>query len=141
MSLADHIRLLRAWQGGASYDVLKERLDVATIKQLFQIERKQHDVVEDATLEKLALAFEVPVDDLRQYQQRTRKALANFCQEAQAKAEPISLRLRHGEVLTGHVQWVDMAAIGLQCEDAYPAGAYPTANTVVVQRHAVVDWH
>lgn len=131
MSLADHIRLLRARQGGASYDALKDRLDIATIKQLFQIERKQRDVVDDATLEKLAQAFQVPVEELRQHQGRTRKSLANFCQEAQVSAQPIHLHLRHGEVLTGCVQWVDMAAIGLHCEGP---------NTVVVQRHAVVDW-
>ena len=133
MSLADHLRLLRARQGGVGYDVLKDHLDVATVKQLFQIERKQRDVVEEATLEKLASAFDVPVDELRQHQQRTRKALAHFCQEAQANVQPVRLHLRHGEVLTGQVQWMDMAAIGLLCDG-------PNANTVVVQRHAIVDW-
>ncbi len=133
MSLADHLRLLRARQGGVGYDVLKDHLDVATVKQLFQVERKQRDVVDEATLGKLASAFEVPVDELRQHQQRTRKALAAFCQEAHDNAQPVSLHLRHGEVLTGKVQWVDMAAIGLQCDG-------PNPNTVVVQRHAVVDW-
>lgn len=131
MSLADHIRLLRAQQGGMGFEALAERLGAATAKEIFKLERKQRDLADEAMLEKLAVAFQVPIEELRQDQAHSRKALGAFCLDAQEKATPVTLHLRHGEALTGQVLWLDMAAIGLQGSPD---------QIIVVQRHAVTDW-
>jgi hypothetical protein len=131
VSLGDQLRFLRAMKGGPSTREVANAIGLDRTTPLREIEQRYREIGDDALLEKLAVYFEVPVEELRWHRARYRKALSHALEETQDHAKPIHLVLRSGETLTGGVAWWDLGAIGLQ-----PA----EGALIVVQRHAVVDW-
>jgi hypothetical protein len=132
MSLSDHLRYLRALNGGPATDTLREALGEDGVGLYFAIERHYRDVSTDEILPKIAAYFRAPVEELQWHRARSRKALALHVHAAIQNHDLVALRLRTGETLIGHPVWWDLAAIGLQ-----PIG---DEDLVVVQRHAVIDW-
>jgi hypothetical protein len=132
MSLADYSRYMRAQNGGWGFEDLSSRVGSVVAKQLFQLERKQRDVATDELIEQMAQLYQVSVEELRWHQERSRRALTLFCQAQQKVEGAITVKLRHGESLSGKILWHDIAAIALQTDGSAPP--------VIVQRHAVVDW-
>ena len=132
MSLSDHLRYLRALNGGPSNTDLKEALGEEGVKLYFAIERHYRDVSSDEILPKIAAYYHVPVEELQWHRARSLKALALHVHTAIQNHDLVALHLRTGETLIGHPVWWDLAAIGLQ-----PIGE---EDLVIVQRHAVIDW-
>jgi transcriptional regulator with XRE-family HTH domain len=131
MSLGDELRLLRALAGGPTpLDIAEEAGVEAGI--YCQLEQRYREMGDDETLEKLASYFRCDPDILKRARSRSRKALSQHLAEAVRNEQPVELSLRTGDVLTGRVVVWDLGAIGLEPTDG---GA-----TIVVQRHAVIDW-
>lgn len=132
MSLGDYLRYLRALRGGPTcLEVgLGAGLSVPTI--VAQIERRYREIGDDETIERLATYFQVPVENLRRYRGRSRKALSVFLDEAWRSGQPVRVTVWTGETLTGRVVNWDMAAFGLAPTDSSPE--------ILVQRHAVDAW-
>lgn len=131
MSLADHIRYLRAMQGGTETDEIAQALGLETPKEINLAEKKYAPVRDPALVQQLADYYERPLAEFEWHNARPRKFLTFYVAEALRTKDPISLTLRSGEQLTGTATWWDLSSIGLQTEDG---------RLLVVQRHAVVDW-
>ena len=132
MSLSDHLRYLRALNGGPSNADLVQVLGEDDTSLYFAIERRYRDVSTGEILPKIAAYYHVPFEELQWHRARSRKALALHIHDAIQNHETVALRLCTGETLIGHPVWWDLAAIGLQ-----PTGE---EDLIVVQRHAVIDW-
>jgi len=132
MSLGDHLRYLRAVRGGPGLIEVSQAIGVASAARLGQIEQRYSDPSDDATLEKLAVYYAVPVEELQWHRARLRRNLALHVHAAMQAGQQVTLRLRTGEAVSGHPVWWDLGAIGLQPADG---GAL-----LVIQRHAVIDW-
>jgi uncharacterized protein YijF (DUF1287 family) len=132
MSLSDHLRYLRALNGGPSNADLQQALGDEDTSLYFAIEQRYRDVSTDEIIPKIAAYYRVPVEELHWHRARSRKALALHVHAAIQNHDLVALRLRNGETLIGHPVWWDLAAIGLQ-----PIGE---EDLIVVQRHAVIDW-
>lgn len=132
MSLSDHLRHLRALNGGPSNADLREVLSADDTGLYFAIEQHYRDVSTDEILPKIAAYYRVPVEELQWHRARSRKALALHVHTAIQNHELVALRLRTGETLIGHPVWWDLAAIGLQL--------IGEEDLIIVQRHAVIDW-
>jgi hypothetical protein len=132
MSLGDHLRYLRALNGGPSNADLQQVLGDDDTSLYFAIEQRYRDVSTDEIIPKLAAYYHVPIEELQWHRARSRKALALHIHAALQNHAAVTLRLRTGETLIGRPVWWDLAAIGLQ-----PAGE---EDLIVVQRHAVIDW-
>ncbi len=130
MSLADYSRFMRARNGGWGFEELAARIGEEPTKQLFQLERKQRDVATDALIEQMAQLYQVPVEELRWHQERSRRSLTEFCLQQQPAKTMVTVQLRHSEALSGTIVWHDIAAIALQT----------AVQLIVVQRHAIIDW-
>ncbi len=132
MSLGDYLRLLRALRGGPTCLEVGLGAGLSAPNLVAQIERRYREIGDDKTIERLAAYFQVPVEDLRRYQGRYRKALSVFLDEAWRSGRPVRVSIWTGETLTGRVVNWDMAAFGLAPSDGSPE--------ILVQRHAVDDW-
>lgn len=132
MSLGDYLRFLRALRGGPTCLEVGLGAGLAQPNIVAQIERRYREMGDDETLERLAVYFQVPVENLLRYRGRYRKALSRFLDEAWRSARPVRISIWTGETLTGRVVNWDMAAFGLAPADGSPE--------VIVQRHAVDDW-
>lgn len=130
MSLGDYVRFLRAGKGGPTPWQIEEATGVPS-GVYRQIEQRYRAVGEDDILERLAAYYEVPVEDLTWRHAWSRKALNAALAYAQENKAPVSLELRGGEVIEGHLQWWDLGAVALT-----NAGG----EMVVVQRHIVDRW-
>jgi hypothetical protein len=131
MSLGDQLRFLRAMKDGPSTRDVADAIGLERTTTLREIEQRYREVGDDALLEKLAVYFDVPVENLKWHRARYRKALSHFLEEAEQQGKRVHLNLRSGEVLAGRVTWWDLGAVGLQPD---------MGELLVVQRHAVVDW-
>ena len=132
MSLGDQLRYLRALHGGGSFEDLQATLGHDTLVMLRQVEQRYREVSDVAFVDRLAAYYGIPAEELHWHRARSRKALALHVHAAMQSRQPITLRLRNGETLTGTPAWWDLAAIGLQPLDG--------GSLIVVQRHAVIDW-
>ena len=132
MSLSDHLRYLRALNGGPSATDLREALGEESAGLYFAIEQRYRDVSTNEILPAIAAYYHVPVEELQWHRVRSRRALALHVHAAIQDHDLVALRLRTGETLIVHPVWWDLAAIGLQ-----PTGE---EDLIVVQRHAVIDW-
>lgn len=132
MSLSDHLRYLRALNGGPPNADLVQALGEEGTRLYFAIEKRYRDVSTDEIIAKIAAYYHVPVEELQWHRARSRKALALHIHNAIQNHETVTLRLRTGETLIGRPVWWDLAVIGLR-----PIGE---EDLIVVQRHAVIDW-
>lgn len=131
MSLGDHLRFLRAMKGGPSTREIAQAIGLERVTPLREIEQRYREIGDDALLEKLALYFQVPIEELKWHRARYRKALSHFLEKALKQGQRVHLHLRSGETLTGKVMWWDLGATGLQPDEG---------ELLVIQRHAVIDW-
>jgi len=132
MSLGDYLRYQRALRNGMDTNTLAQAMGVEHVRDLNEIEQRYRQVGDDALLEKLAAYLNVPIDELQWHRARYRKKLSAFIHAAQESGRPVALHLRHGETLRGRVLGWDLACIVLAPADG--------GETIIVQRHAVVDW-
>jgi hypothetical protein len=132
MSLGDYVRYLRAMRGGISTHDVMVGAGISELRILREIEQRYREVGDDEALDKLATFFEVPVEELKWRRSRSRKALSGFVDQAMRAEQPVRLRVRSGETLTGKVKGWDLGCIELEPVEG--------GELVIVQRHVVEDW-
>ncbi len=130
MSANDYLRYLRAVKGGPTPQ------DIATATGVpagvyRQIEQRYRAQGSEEELASLAAYFEVPVEELTNRVEWSRKALSAALVEAVEQDAPIELVLRSGQTVTGKVQWSDLGAALLRMDEG---------QEIVVQRHMVDRW-
>ncbi len=131
MSLGDELRYLRALKGGPDYAEIAQATGVPS-KIMWQLEKRYRRVGEDdEVLARLAEYYGVSLEELQFHRERYRKSFSVVLAEALESQQPLSFRIRTGEMLRGIVRWWDLAAFGLDEGEG---------ELTVVQRHAVLDW-
>ncbi len=132
MSLSDYVKYLRAAKGGVTPWEIAEATGVPA-GEVHLIEVKHRRVGEDdATLEKLAGYFSVPVSDLASRRDSYRKLLTSFLAENQRAQRSISLKLENGEEVGGLVDWYSREAVALK--------PHASDDPYIVQRGWVASW-
>lgn len=132
MSLSDYIRYQRARKGGLTPWEIAEETGISA-GEIHLLEVKHRRVGEDdATLEKLAAYFGVPLEELTGRREAYRKRLVAFLDERARDGEPIALRLEDGELLSGTVAWYSREALALAADDG--------GDPYIVQRAWIADW-
>lgn len=130
MSAGDYMRYLRAVKGGPTPQDIQDATGVpAGIYR--QMEQRYRAMGTEEELASLAAYFEVPVEELTNRADWTRKALSAALVEAVEMDAPIRLELRNSHEITGKVVWSDLGAALIQREDG---------QEIVVQRHMVDRW-
>ena len=131
MSLSDHLRYLRAMDGGPTPEEITQKLGLEQLSGIALAEQVYRPIDDENLIEQLARYYGRPLEEFHWHNERPRKYLTFSLAEVLRTQEPISLTLRSGAALTGQVTWWDLSSIGLQAADG---------RLLVVQRHAVVDW-
>ena len=129
MSLSDHLRYLRAFNGGEHPDAIYKALGLES--GIMGAETGYRPVRDEALVAKLADYYSRPLEEFQWHTARPRKFLTFYLAEAMRNKTPVELRLRSGQTLTGTVAWWDLSSVGLRQENG---------RLLVVQRHAVIDW-
>ncbi len=130
MSLGDELRYLRAFHGGIEPSTIEDKTDLPRGTLRYMEQRYRRVGEDDEVLAKLAAFYGTTLENLQFHRERYRKAFSAYLQQGLESGQPIRVRLRTGETLSGVVRWWDLGAFGLQDQD----------QLTVVQRHAVVDW-
>lgn len=130
MSTGDYVRYLRAVKGGPTPQDIESATGV-TAGAYRQIEQRYRAIGSEEELGRLAEYFGVPVEELTNRSEWTRKALSAALVEARELDAPIRLEMRNGHAITGKVGWSDLGAALIQLEDG---------SEIVVQRHIVDRW-
>jgi len=130
MSTGDYLRYLRAVKGGPTPFEIEQATGVPS-SVYRQMEQRYRAVGTDDELAKLADYFGVPVEDLTQRQEWTRKALSAALVESSEEERPIRLELRNGASFSGRVIWSDLGSTLLEQDNG---------REVVVQRHMIDRW-
>ncbi|HID54712.1 MAG TPA: hypothetical protein EYP41_22085 [Anaerolineae bacterium] len=131
MSLADHLRYLRALKGGPHIAEVAEAIGWEKVADITLAEKRYRPLEDEALMAKLADYYGRPLEGFVWHNGRSRKQLTTYIHQAIENETPVHLALRHGETLTGRPLWWDLAAVGLEIADG---------RAVIVLRHAVVDW-
>lgn len=131
MSLADHLRYLRALKGGPHTAEVAEAIGWEKVTDITLAEKRYRPLENEELIAKLADYYGRSREEFVWHNGRSRKQLTSAIHQAKENDASVSLTLRHGETLTGKPLWWDLAAVGLEIEDG---------RTVIVLRHAVVDW-
>lgn len=131
MSLSDHLRYLRAMQGGVSTQVITEAIGLEKPTPVNHAETQYRPVRDPELVAKLAAYYQRPLTEFQWHNDRPRKYLTFYLARALETKETVTLTLRSEEQLTGTVEWWDLGSVGLWDENG---------RLLVVQRHAVVDW-
>ncbi|NLE75844.1 MAG: hypothetical protein GX605_03705 [Chloroflexi bacterium] len=131
MSLGDFLRYLRAVHGAPTPWEMAEQGGIAA-GEYRMIEQCYRVVGSDATLERLAAYFQVPVDELRWRRALSRKLFSAALEQAQKHEQPMTLVLRSGDRLVGRVERFDYGVVLLRRNDGL--------GEVMVQRHMVDRW-
>ncbi len=131
MSLSDHLRYLRAMRGGMDTRAIAEAIGLETSGPINRAETQYRPVRDPELVAKLANYYGRPLEEFQWHDARPRKFLTFYAARALETKEPASLTLRSGETLRGRIVWWDLGSIGLEMADG---------RTIVVMRHAVVDW-
>jgi sRNA-binding regulator protein Hfq len=132
MSLGDHLRFLRAMQGGVDTATIAGAIEIDRPWPINEIEVRYRQVGDDDLVAKLATYYDRPVDELLWHRERSRKKFTQFVHRAMQEEQTVNLHLRSGEVLQGIPQWWDLGAVSLLPDEG--------RELLVVQRHAVIDW-
>jgi sRNA-binding regulator protein Hfq len=131
MSLSDYMKMLRARQGGVTPLEIQEVTGIP-VHEINYIEMKHRRIGDDdEMLARLAAYFKVPLEQLQWHRERYRKRLTAVLYQRQDSGDPITLKLESGHELSGAVNWFDRSVVALSQEGA---------ETIVVERHAVLDW-
>lgn len=130
MSLGDELRYLRAFHGGIDFITIEKETGVSRSVLRYMEQRYRRIGEDDEILAKLAAYYGTTLENLQFHRERYRKAFSAYLQHGLESGQPIRVRLRTGETMSGVVKWWDLGAFGLQEQD----------QLTVVQRHAVVDW-
>lgn len=131
MSLSDQIKILRARKGGATPIEIQEATGVPG-HEVNYIEMKHRRVGDNEEwLEKFAVYFGVPLEQLQWHRERYRKKLTAMLYQRQDSGEAITLKLQSGHEISGSIAWFDRGVVAL---------SQPAAEPLIVERHAVVDW-
>lgn len=131
MSLSDEFRLQRALKGGHSHETIAAELSLDDARDILRAERRYRPVDDASIIEALGDHYGIPAEQRAWHNARARSYLTHYVQHQIARQQPLSLELRHGEIVTGMPAWWDLATIGVRLADG---------RTLVIQRHAVVDW-
>jgi hypothetical protein len=132
MSLGDHLRFLRALDGGVDTRTIAEAIGIERPWPINEIEVRYREVGDDDLVAKLADYYDRPVGELLWHRARSRKKLTQDLADAIRDDRTVKLVLRSGATLEGRAVWWDLGAVGLALPDQ--------VEITVVQRHAVVDW-
>lgn len=131
MSLADHLRYLRAMKGGVDTETIAQEIGLDSPAPINQAEVRYRPVYDSDLIDRLADYYGRPRQEFHWHNARPRKFLTFTVAQAMRNKEPVTLTLRSGQTLTGMATWWDLSSIGLLTEEG---------RLLVVQRHAVVDW-
>lgn len=131
MSLADHLRYLRAMKGGIDTDTIAGAIGLESSQKINEAELRYRAVDDETLIEKLADFYGRPLSEFQWHNARPRKYLTFYIARVLETKEAVSLTLRSGETLRGTAAWWDLGSIGLRTTDG---------RLLVVQRHAVIDW-
>jgi sRNA-binding regulator protein Hfq len=131
MSLSDHLRILRALDGGTTPDEIAARLEMERLTGIAFAEQIYRPVTNELVIEKLAEYYGRSLEEFHWHNERPRKFLTFSLAEALRTQVPISFTLRSGEILTGQVEWWDLSSVGLR---------QGNGRLLVVQRHVITDW-
>ncbi len=131
MSLSDHLRYLRAMQGGTPIDEVAHAAGAEKVGDANLAEKQYRAVADETLIEKLAAYYGRPPAEFHWHNARSRKQFTHFISQAMQNETAVSLVLRHGETLTGTVADYDPACVALRLADG---------RLLIVQRHAVIDW-
>lgn len=131
MSLGDHLRYLRAMNGGQGTDEIAKAIGLDNATQLNLAEVRYRPVDDDHLIESLAAYYARPVAEFQWHNARSRKYLTFYLSQAKEQQSLVSLTLRGEQQLTGRVVWWDLSSVGLRDE---------SGRVLVVQRHAIIDW-
>ncbi len=131
MSLSDHLRYLRAMRGGLETQTIADTIGLEKPTPINQAETQYRPVRDPDLVAKLADFYGRSLEEFQWHNARPRKFLTFYSARALETKEPASLTLRSGEVLCGQIVWWDLGSIGLKMDNG---------RTIVVMRHAVIDW-
>lgn len=131
MSLSDHLRYLRAMRGGFGTQTIADAIGLEKPWPINEAEVRYRPVRDSELVAKLADFYGRPLEEFQWHNARPRKFLTFYAARALETKEPASLTLRSGEVLRGQIVWWDLSSIGLKMDDG---------RTIVVMRHAIIDW-
>jgi sRNA-binding regulator protein Hfq len=131
MSLGDHLRHLRALQGGTPTTAIAEAMGLEKPTAVNLAEVQYRPVRDPELVAKLAEYYQRPPDEFQWHNARPRKFLTFYLARALKTKETAALTLRSGEILSGTVEWWDLGSVCLRDGNG---------RLLVVERHAVVDW-
>lgn len=131
MSLGDHLRYLRAVNGGQSTDEVAKAIGLENATELNLAEVRYRPVADDHLIESLATYYARPVAEFQWHNARPRKYLTFYLSQAKEQQSLVSLTLRGDQEVSGRVLWWDLSSVGLRQE---------SGRVLVVQRHAIIDW-
>ncbi len=131
MSLSDHLRYLRAMQGGPHIADVAHGANVDNVAAVTVAEKQYRPLEDEDLLNKLAAYYGRPLEEFHWHNARSRKQFTFFINGAMGSETAVSLTLRHGVTLTGTVEDWDLACVALRTADG---------RLLVVQRHAIIDW-
>lgn len=134
MSLSDYIKYLRAVKGGLTPWEIAEGSGVPA-RDIHLLEVKHRRMGDDdGSLQKIAVFFDVPVEDLIDRREAYRKRLTEFLHESRESETPVALRLESGMEISGAIQWYSREAVAIAPQDEDSSSPY------IVQRGWVSDW-
>ncbi len=131
MSLSDHLRYLRARQGGTYTLDIAHALGLEKPTAVNLAEKQYRPIHDEELVAKLADYYGRPLEEFQWHNARPRKFLTFYIARALRTKETISLTLRSGRQLTGTAEWWDLSSVGLRDENG---------RLLVIQRHAIIDW-
>lgn len=131
MSLSDHLRYLRAQQGGTHPVEIAQALGLGKPTAVNLAEKQYRPVRDEELVEKLAQYYGRPLEELQWHNARPRKYLTFYIARALKTSELVTLTLRSGQQLSGKAAWWDLSSVGIRDENG---------RLLVIQRHAVIDW-
>jgi sRNA-binding regulator protein Hfq len=131
MSLSDHLRYLRAKQGGVGTLEVAQAIGLEKPTAVNLAEKQYRPIHDEELVAKLADYYGRPLEEFQWHNARPRKFLTFYIARALRTKETVSLTLRSGRQLTGTAEWWDMSSVGLRDENG---------RLLVIQRHAIIDW-
>jgi hypothetical protein len=141
MSLSDYIRYQRAVRGGLTPWEIAEGSGISS-REVHLLEVKHRRMGDDdEMLQKLAVYFGVPFEELAGRREAFRKRLASFLDANIPNARSITLKLESGEEVSGVPVWYSREAVALSDAPVDATeGEAAGGNLCIVQRGWVADW-
>ena len=131
MSLGDHLRYLRAQQGGTNTFMVAQAIGLEKPTAVNLAEKQYRPILDEELVARLAEYYGRSLEEFRWHNARPRKYLTFYIARALKSKELVTLTLRSGRQLRGRAEWWDFGSVGLRDENG---------RLLVIQRHAVIDW-